>query len=352
MSLIFVHSFDAGDSGLGKFTAGISSPTINTTNARFTGANAWQVANPNIGGAETFRLTIPAGMDDDVIVVGIAIRYEGTLSGEGVGGKALLALSADGGTTTHTTLGVAADGSIGVRRGTASGTQIALSSAGAIVLNTWHYLELKVKLHDTTGTVDVHVDGASVISSTGLDTKNGGTDTLFDQVEFGGGGVGATTRMRDIYLLNEQGSVNNNFLGDVRVHALFPTSDSTPEEWDRSTGSDTFALIDETTPNGDTDYIESDVAAEVARVGMGDLSDTTHVVFGVQTTIYAKKDDAGSRSVRAAVVSDGNVENGADHVLGTSYATYRDVFELDPDGDIPWTPTTVNAVLTQVEVRA
>lgn len=352
MSLLYMASFDTGDSpaSFARWTSAPTAPTINTTNPRFTGANAWTVGNPNIGGVDTFRQGLGAGADD-VVIVGFAVRYEGALSGDNTGGKGLIVLYGDTFVTQHITMGVAADGSIVVRRGAATGTSLGASAAGVIALNVWNYIELKVKLHDTTGTVDVHVNGASVISATGLDTKNGGTAAVFDTVEFGGGGVSATTRMRDIYICNEVGSVNNNFRGDCRVSVVLPDADSTPEEFTLSTGTNSSALIDETTPNGDTDYIESDIDGEITRVGLSALADTTHTIFGLQTVLYAKKDDAGAKSVRVGLFSDASTQNLPDHVLGTSYATLLDISELDPDGSIPWTPTQLNAAFVQVEVR-
>lgn len=352
MSLLYVASFDTGDSpsSFARWTSAPTSPTINTTNARFTGANAYQNTNPNIGDGSTFRKGLGAGADD-LIIVGAAVRYEGALAGDGVASKGLIVLWGDAFATQHITLGVAANGSIGVRRGGGNGTLLGSSAAGVIAINVWNYIELKVKMHDTTGTVDVHVNGASVLSLTGQDTKNGGTATIFDGVEFGGGGVSATTRIRDIYICNEVGSVNNDFLGDCRVTALVPDTDSTPEEWSLSTGTNSAALVDETTPNGDTDYIESDIDGEITRMSLGALADVTHTIFGLQTVVYAKKDDAGAKSFRAGFFSDASTQDLADHALGTSYQTWLDISELDPDGSVAWTPAQLNAAFVQVEVR-
>lgn len=353
MSLLFMASMDTGDSpsSFAKWSAAPAAPVINTTNPRFTGVNAWAGANPNINGADTFRHVLAAGTTDDLLIVGFAVRYEGALSGDGTASKGLIVLWGDAGVTQHITMGVAADGSISVRRGTATGTVLATSAVSTIALNVWNYIELKVLMHDTTGTVDVRVNGTSVISATGLDTKNAGTATVFSTVEFGGGGVGSTTRMRDMYICNGLNGNNDNFLGDCRVTALFPDVDSTPEEFTHSTGTSSFALLDENPPNGDTDYIESDIDGEITRVGLAALADTTHVIYGLQTVVYAKKDDAGAKSFRAGFFSDASTQNLADHVLSTSYVTYLDISELDPDGSVDWTPAQLNAAFVQVEVR-
>lgn len=350
MTLLFMESFDGGDASTanGKWTAVLASPTINTTNPRFTGANAWQIANPNLA-SDTYRKTLTAGAHA-TFIAGIAWRPEGTLSGDAVSGKGLLVFRGDSNATTHLTLAVTSSGALRVRRGDATGTILG-TTADLISLNTWYYIELKALISDTVGTVNVQVNGVSALSLTGLDTKNAGTNTTFDAVEFGGGGVGCTSRMRDIYICNGAGSVNNNFLGDCRVTHSVVNADSTPEQWTRSTGSDSFALLDEATPNSDTDYIEDAVDGEITRMGLVDLTDTTHAIFGIQTAVFAKKDDAGARSLRVGMFSDATLTNGADHALPTSYASIYDIFELDPDGGVAWTPTQLNAAFIQVEVR-
>lgn len=350
MTLLFVSSFDGGDntSAFGKWTNAPAAPTINTTNPRFAGSSAFQIGAAAMGSGTLFRQSLGTG-EHATMIVGAAYRAESSLAGADNSTVCLLAFRSDAGVTVHVVLTVTATGEMRVRRGSGSGTILGTSAPGVFTADTWHYVEMKVFLSDTVGTVDVQVDGVNVLSLTGQDTKNAGTETVFDQVEFGTFFV--TTRLRDIYVANGAGTVNNDFLGDCRVTALLPDADSTPEDWATSTGTSTFALIDEVPPNGDTDYIQSDVNGQISRVAFANLTDVTHTVYGVQTAAYARKDDAGARSVRVGIFSDATLGNGADHVLATSYTTKVDLFELDPDGAVAWTPAAVNAAFVQVEVR-
>ena len=50
----------------------------------------------------------------------------------------------------------------------------------------------------------------------------------------------------------------------------------------------------------------------------------------VQLATVARKDDAGSGSLRAMPESGATAANGATRALGTSYALYDDRFEVDP----------------------
>jgi hypothetical protein len=52
--------------------------------------------------------------------------------------------------------------------------------------------------------------------------------------------------------------------------------------------------------------------------------------MAVQLATVARKDDAGTRSLRAVVKSGAPTSNGAARALGTSYALYDDRFQVDP----------------------
>jgi len=304
----------------------------------------------NLGASR--RLT--ATQEDDLLIIGGHFRtWSGGLGADG----GIFTLGSDAGTTMHTTLGWNTDGRLQVFRGThlsGGGTSLGSSAVGLISDQTWYHVAFKVLLHDSAGTIDVELDGVNVLTLTGQDTKNGGTKTVFDTFWVRGCQTGGSAAIHfdDIYVANALGTVNNDFLGICRVDHLLPNADSTPEEWDRSTGTDSFALIDEADPNGDTDYISSDVLNEVTQVGFGNLTDLDHEIYGVQLSSYARKDDSGLASYRHAISSDGNVDVGPDRALTEAYVVYADVFELDPDGDIAWTAAQVNAAEARVEVRA
>lgn len=343
MSLCFIHSTDGGDtnSTSGLFNPGSQFPGAPiTTNPRWPAPynNSVQLGGINTEGLQ--RILTPS-QEDDLLIIGGAFRP--TVATDGGQTSGLLALFGDT-TTHHFTCTLLSDGSVRARRGQGHVNILGTSAPGVVAFNAWNYIAAKVRLHDTTGTVDIEVNGQNVLSLTNQDTKNGGTAAVFNAGSWG------NAQARDLYICNEQGSINNNFLGDVRVTALFPTGDSTPEEWDLSTGTDSFALLDEVTLNT-TDYIESDVDGEITRVTFGDLPDTSHTVKGVQYTAYAAKSDAGARSFRMGIHSDATTANSGDFVLGTGFTSYHFIRELDPDGDVAWTPTSVNALAAQVEVR-
>lgn len=348
MSLLFAHSTDGQDTtaASGLFNPNSQFPTgYGTTDPRFPGTGYVT------GGAfntEGLQFTCKPADEDDLFIIGTAYWIDGATDAGSAAG--IIGFFSDAGVTSHVRICITADGAVRVRRGDGAGTILGTSSTGVVPFNTWFYIAAKVRLHDSTGTVDIEINGSNVLSLTGLDTKNGGTKTVFDTAGWGAPGGGLSPRRRDLYVCNEAGTKNNDFLGDVRVTASFPTGDTTPEQWTPSTGSDSFAVVDEASPNT-TDYLESSTVGHITRMTLADLPDTTHEVLGVVVKSYAAKSDAGAvREFRNGMFSDATTEVGATNVLGTGFTTFLDVFELDPDGDVDWTPTSYNASAVQVEV--
>jgi hypothetical protein len=110
-------------------------------------------------------------------------------------------------------LTVTTGGAIEVRRGNFAGTVIGTSTTGVITAATWKYVEVQAKLHDTTGTVIVRVDGTERINLPTVDTKNAGTKTVFDAVIIASSS-GVTSLFDDLYVATGAGQA---FLGDTPI---------------------------------------------------------------------------------------------------------------------------------------
>jgi hypothetical protein len=111
------------------------------------------------------------------------------------------------------------------------------------------YLELKVVIHDTTGSYEIRINGQTLVSQTNIDTKLT-SDANVDRIRFGtfnstGSGSDEGNRITDLYVCDDSGSVNNTFLGPVRVLSLHPDADGDDEDWTLSSGTDSYALVNE-----------------------------------------------------------------------------------------------------------
>lgn len=127
-----------------------------------------------LGSFTTIDFTIPTLQQSDTITVGFHWKSS-TMTSSGP----ILMLRSDSGATDHTRLNVISDGSIATTIGTSG---IATSAAGVLAPNTWAYIEIQAKLHDTAGYHKVRVNGHTIIDISNTDTKNSGTKTVYDTV--------------------------------------------------------------------------------------------------------------------------------------------------------------------------
>lgn len=330
MSLLFVDSFDHYASGdfLSKWTSIVSTaPTISSGNGR-NGTNCLRNTTVGSGGRQSHKTV---GGTSDTLIIGFAMRQANLPV---VGQRTFLELREN--STSHINVRLETSGLISVYRST---TLLGTSSAG-FTANTYAYFEIKAKVHNTTGTVDVKLNETSVLSLSGIDTQNGGTGFLnafFLSTEMSSGSdtAGQNIDWDDLYVCDSAGSVNNTFLGDVRITCLTPSGAGNSAQFTPSTGSN-YQNVDDSTPDGDATYNSS------ATVGNKDTFAFTDpaaggTIKGLQFASYAKKSDAGSRSLAHVTRHSGTDYDEATVALGTAYAFVMQIQELNPGTAAAWT---------------
>lgn len=226
---------------------------------------------------------------------------------------------------------------------------------------SWHYVEFGAKIHDTTGWVELRQDGVTIARFDG-DTRNGGTDGLIDMVSIGFNNGTGQYFVDDVYILNEQGSVNNSWLGDTRCFPLYPDGNGsssptapTPLSGSDGNSTDNFLLVDEAGTPVTTDYVFSTTDGDQETYTFQDLPVTLGTIRGVEVRAHAAKDDTGTKQFRMITRRAGADDFGPDHVLAAVplWQTHHDIHELDPHaGPGAWTITNVNATEWGVQVRA
>lgn len=320
------------------------------------GTMAWTLTNSMVAGAGRYGGGLVAGgsvsgadfgfgATAGPIIVGFAVKPMGT---------GAIGLLYDGANAFHAGLVRGSGGEITVqRRSTVLGT----SAADVLPLGAWSYVEMKLTVHDTTGAVAVRVNGVQVINLTNVDTRDG-TPTTASTLRLGygltGGGATVTDNAYDdVYICDANGTVNNDFLGELTVEHLRPGGTDTAQ-WLGSDGDSTanFALVDEPGVYDGTDYVGSstvgqrDLYIPVASSRLG-----TTPVYGVVVAAVAMKSDAGARTVTldAKEGSGGTVRTSAAVGLPTSFGELRAVFERKGDGS-QFTVADVNALRVGIEV--
>jgi hypothetical protein len=274
------------------------------------------------------------------VIVGFAMKIESTLPTD----TNFVRLYGDG--TNHLSFFVRNNGACGIDRGS---TEMAVSSAGIWTADVWKYVELKVLIDNTTlGTVEVRVDGVTVASATGLDTRNGGTTDTVNAVQFSSS-ASQTVRYDDVYICDTTTAIRNDFLGDTQCDVVLADGDGATSAFDTTfpaSPTTHYTKVDEATPNDDTDYNETPTNADVDLFTYAALPAIagSSSVKGVKVAIMAKKNDAGACNIRAVARPVSINRNGpTSFPLQVDYDYKQEIWAQNPETSADWTDALINA---------
>lgn len=229
--------------------------------------------------------------------------------------------------------------------GSGGGTSLGATAAPALVAGAYQHFEMAVNFSNTAGTVEIRVNGVTVLSLSSVDTVATATEecsqVAFLHSYFANPGV--SVDMDDVFVWDGTGTENNDFLGDRRVRTLFPNGNTASAGWTAVGAASGYQCIDEAAPNDETDYIEAiGGTTPVSEFEFEDLP-AVGAVAAVQTYVRARKTNAGAANLQASLVSGASVDAGTDRPITEAYTYYTDVSELDPATGTPWTQSAVNA---------
>jgi hypothetical protein len=343
MALVFMDGFDHyATADLGKKWSNVgTNPTIVTT----TGRRNTRLMRMTTGTQAFIQYNHSASS----YVIGMAVRRQST----GLTGTWALVKIMDGG-SAQCTLRLADNNLFEVCRGTTTAITGGTATP-TITQSEWNYIEWKVTIADSisAGSCVVRLNGNVIIDVPAGQDLQATANASGSGVRFGVEAANASSRdFDDIYICDGSGSTNNDFLGDCRIDLVMPSADGFYSDGTPSTGSDNFAMVN-AIPVGTGNF--------VTLAGTGDRDSYQHggvpitagsIIYGVQVSAAVDKDDAGTRNAATFVRSGTVDDDGASVGLGTSYGILRDVYELNPDGNVAWNTTTVDDAEFGVVVTA
>lgn len=223
-----------------------------------------------------------------------------------------------------------------------------------LTIGVWYYLEFKVTIDNSAGTADLWIDGVNVISLTSQDTQ-ATANAYANEFKIGrDAGSDISGHLDDLVVIDCSGSApTNDRLGDVVVPALFPDGNGNYSQLvgSDSNSTDNYLLVDETPPNGDSDYVESSTVGDMDTYTYQDLTPTSGDVYAVQVCMYARKTDAGTRKIASVARLSGTDDVSSDQILSASYQYLTDLREAKPGGGA-WSISNVNSAEFGVKVTA
>ena len=243
--------------------------------------------------------------------------------------------------------------------GTTAGALIATSDP-IIVASAWNHIEIQVYIHDTEGWVRAAVNGVHRFEATGLDTQydtseitsistnqqaysgpQGDNDFYMDDLivyDF----TGSSAVDTDFCPAVDGGGVATNYIGELQCMYLPPNGDTAQMDWVASTGTDEYAMIDETTPN-DADYISSTTAADLSEFDLTDLPEDITYIRGLQLLGRMSKSDSGTAMTKFGMKSDISTDDADERPVTVEPTYWWDFMNVDPDSSARWTRDSLNA---------
>jgi len=244
------------------------------------------------------------------------------------------------GFTTHIIIERNSLNGIVVKNG--DGTTLATSANSVLTLQNWNFFGIEAKVNDTTGYVNMYLNGAQIINLTGADTQNGGS-AFFNDFQI----VRDVRQCKidDFFVFDTNGSTNNTVLTvEAQVDATLPNANGSVRQWTPLNGGDDYVEIDDPVIDDDTTYLETGTVGNQFLVGMGSLPTTRKTVLGMQVGAAVKRTAGGSSQLKLLNNSNGTLGTGSAQVMTSGvYTGLYETYETDPDTMTQWTVSGYNA---------
>jgi len=221
----------------------------------------------------------------------------------------------------------------------------------ALSTNTWHYIEFKVTIANAilVSTCQLKVDNSLVADvAAGQDTQDTANASA-NAISFHGSVPNAT--FDDIYICDAAGGVCTDFIGDSRIVTLLPNAAGDLTQWTVVNAGNNWSAQANNPSLNDGQYVFS---ATPGQVDLYNLQDPTLLgpIRGIQSSVYSRKDDAGTRQIATEIKTGGAQFSGTTRNLTTSYVYYSTIYELNPFTVLAWTPADITALQAGIKLIA
>lgn len=224
-----------------------------------------------------------------------------------------------------------------------SGNDTPLDTASvSLTQRAWYYIEFKVTIHASTGSVYLKINETEVASATGQDTQVSGNATANTVAFYSTSAETANAyRIDDIYICDGSGSPSD-FLGDCKVEPIMPSSEHSAM-WSVN-GSSSESNIDAVKTDSGSN-ISTATADDKDTYYFNDVTKAKTSIKAVCVNIIARNNDATNHQIKAVCIGSVGTESlgSTQSLSGTSFRTYSEFYTTDPETDpAAWLESGVN----------
>ena len=342
MAAIFFDGFDYYTPGItsalplsSRWTLtepGSTSGNITTVTGRYPNSQAMRVRSGSSG--STALAEIYMGQNLTNFSCGFSLKMSGTVTASNI-----VAFVSSVSSSVVLALRHNADLSITLLSGA---TEYGTTSANAIPLDAWVYVEIECSLSNSVGSTKAYINGAQVINAPSVAIPPVG-DPTFGVLRFSTGGSVRYSDIDDLYVSNTATK-----LGESRVIVISPSSDTVQKNFQTSPATGLAGNYDAV--NGltvdNTDWIYGGTTGWKDIYEVADMPFNPAEIHGIQPIYVARKDDAADMNVRVNLISGASTITGPTNNLLNSttnwYSYYNPIIYNNPISGLPWKANDIN----------
>lgn len=295
------------------------------------------------GEYSTAYLRPPALTTNATLVVGVAFKFGSII----VVDSRLICFVDEA--TTGIVMFATVGGEISIRNGR-TGLTLGTTSGLGLQVSTWYYVEVKI-VAGSSGSYTVKVGGNVVLTGSGDTRAVVGHDYNSSFALTNPYFSSLITYFDDLYCLDGSGTVNNDFLGNMRIVTIRPDAAGDSTQFTPDSGNN-YARVNEAICGDDSNYVQDAVADEKDLYNYGALGGVLTSIAGIVVITDCRETDATSFNLKTVCKSGATESDDAGQVIGSiNYVSRRRLMETDPNtASLPWTPTTLEAAQFGVKV--
>jgi len=218
------------------------------------------------------------------------------------------------------------------------------ATSAALALNTPTHVEVRVTLHNATGTVQIYLNGVLSVSVANLDTLANGascTSILFNSYS---AGVGFRVGWKITDIIFHKSSTP---VGVLQVPFVIDDAAGTDADFTPSAGSNEDN-VDEIGPDEDATYNSSETPGDRDGftgdgLALGDIKTVLHYV-------RARKEAAGAATLLIGALHGGSEDQSAAKAVTETYSNLTEFFDTCPSTAAAWSAAEVAAAENTMEV--
>jgi hypothetical protein len=248
------------------------------------------------------------------------------------------------------------------------------TTSEALEPGVWYYLEFKVLINQTVGTVDIRINGVNKLALSGIDTYHDPSpgsfyptpDVGWDEVVVGHLTCGAgfvigqyagpvIWDFDDLYIADTLSVTTNDvvdFWGDHRIDARIVTADGAMTQMTPVSGSAHYVHVDDLVPDDDATYNTESTPGEIDTFVVENAPVAGYNVDAVQVIYLARRSQEGDSLTKPVLRSGSTNYSGAAKGDAQTYAYNWDIWTKDPGDYSVITDTEWNAMEVGVEKDA